>query len=166
MKTFKIKDLNVSIESGAGATPDLCRNPTILCGNPSNLCGNPTVLCQQPTIITCGFISNCNPCTVFVSCHAFSNCGIISHCAGVTICACTHLASLYDPTRDWITTTPVQQGIDYLQEAELTELKNSLAELQKAVDAKLQRSPQELDELETKLAEALEEVRAQKGNVK
>lgn len=158
MKTFKIKDLNVSIGSAANA-PDICRNPTVLCGNP-------TILCQQPSIITCGFISNCNACSVFISCHGFSNCGIISHCAALTPCACSHLPSLYDPTRDWITTTPVQQGIDYLQEAELTELKNSLGELQKAVDAKLQRSPQELDELETKLTEALEEVRAQKGNAK
>lgn len=159
MKTFKIKDLNVSIDSPTNVTPGLCANPTVLCPGRS-------VLCYQPTIVTCGFISNCHGCSVFISCHAFSNCGIISHCAALTPCACSHLPSYYDPTRDWITTTPVQQGIDHLQEVELNELKNSLGELQKAVDAKLQRSPQELDELEAKLTEALDEVRAQKGNAK
>ena len=160
MKTFKIKDLNVSIDSpAANAAPDICGSPTVLCPGHS-------ILCYQPTLINCGIISHCGGCSVLVSCFGFTNCGFVSNCAHFTPCACSHLPSLYDPTRDWITTTPVQQGIDTLQENELAQLKNSLGELQKAVDAKLQRSPEELNELEAKLTEALEEVRTQKVNAR
>ena len=134
MKTFKIKDLTVSIGAqDAALAPGICRNPTILCHYSfgcdlqSFQCPGNSYLCHFPT-------NHCAGCSIFIT--------------------------------EWITTTPIQTGIDQLQEIELTELKKNLAELQKAVDIKLQRSPGELEELETKLNEALTEVRAQRGNVK
>ena len=149
MKTFKIKDLTVSIGAqDAALAPGICRNPTILCHYSfgcdlqSFQCPGNSYLCHFPT-------NHCAGCSIFIT----------------RPCACTHIASIPDIT-EWITTTPIQTGIDQLQEIELTELKKNLAELQKAVDIKLQRSPEELEELETKLNEALTEVRAQRGNVK
>lgn len=153
MKTFKIKDLNVSIDTNATITQTLCANPSIICNQFS---------------YNCGFVSHCHGCSIYIThitCNIFSNCGFVSHCGAVTVCACSHIASIPNTTT-WVTTTPIQDGIDQLQEAELGELKKNLGELQKAVDVKLQRTPEELDQLEAKLTEALEEVRSQKGNAK
>jgi hypothetical protein len=54
--------------------------------------------------------------------------------------------------------------VDELEETELNEFRNNLAELQKYVDVKIQDAPNQLDMLEKKLQEAIEEVRAQRGN--
>jgi hypothetical protein len=72
----------------------------------------------------------------------------------------------YIPT-DWTilkTDTPVHQVVDELEEAELKEFRNNLAELQKYVDVKIKEAPNQLDMLEKKLHEAIEEVRAQREN--
>jgi len=64
----------------------------------------------------------------------------------------------------WKTGTPVQQVVDELEETELNEFRNNLAELQKYVEVKIQEAPNQLEMLEKKLHEAIEEVRAQRGN--
>ena len=143
MKSFKIKDLNISIGTADKAiTPQLCQNPTLYCHFPSYQCPLHSYHCNIHSI-------NCNQCSVFIT----------------KPCACTQIASIPDFT-EWITTTPIQGGIEHLQENELAELKTNLATLQKAVDVKLQRSPEDLNELEAKLSEALAEVKAQKANRK
>lgn len=79
--------------------------------------------------------------------------------------ACSHLPS-YIPTDFtlWKTGTPYKQVVDEFEEAELKEFKTNLAELQRYVDVKIEEAPNELDMLEKKLQEAIEELRAQRGN--
>jgi len=64
----------------------------------------------------------------------------------------------------WKTGTPVQQVADELEETELNEFRNNLAELQRYVDVKIQEAPNQLDMLEKKLQDAIEEIRVQRGN--
>jgi hypothetical protein len=128
MKTFKIKDLVVSLEAESRVL-----NPAI--------CWNPSIICHWPTI-----------CPVFT-------------CGGCSILACSHLPSYVDFTI-WKTTTPIQVQVDNFAETDLVEFKSHLADLQKYVDQKIQQSPDQLDQLESKLKEAIEEVRAQKANLK
>jgi hypothetical protein len=130
MKSFKIKDLVVSIDTESRIVDQ-------------TICFHPSMVCYWPTI-----------CPIFT-------------CGGCSVLACSHLPSYVTGTIViWKTTTPVQVHVDNIAETELVEFKTQLAELQKYVDAKIQGAPEKLDQLEGKLKEAIEEVRAQKNNLK
>ena len=141
MKTFKFKDLAVTVDFDPEKIT-LCRitSPSIYKG---------------PTVFTCHGVTFCHWPTI---CPAFT-------CGGCSVIACSHLPSLV-PTdlTIWKTGTPVQQVADELEETELTEFRNNLAELQRYVDVKIQEAPNQLDMLEKKLQEAIEEIRVQRGN--
>ncbi|HRI19745.1 MAG TPA: hypothetical protein PLA68_02270 [Panacibacter sp.] len=144
MKTFQVKDLMVSLDTSNRA---VLNNP---------FCANPTYYCRlgcsfNPTHIFCyiGCTWNITP----PICH--NGCSI-------------HFPSLIcigTPITDWYTTTPIQNEINQYHEGELAEFKTQLAELQKYVDVKLERTPAELDMLEAKLHDAINEVRAQKAQL-
>ena len=140
MKTFQIKDLMVSLNTPSN---------TII----QTLCINHTNICQwgcsiHHTPIFCQF-----GCTLHFTPICHGGCSILQS-----------IQCNYTPVIDWDTTTPIRNDIDHYQEIELKDLKTNLAELQKYVDQKLQRTSAELDELESKLSEAINEVRAQKAN--
>ena len=128
MKTFKIKDLVISV-----GTAENARITATICAVPSHFCHWPTL---------CGHFT----------------------CGGCSVLYCSHLPSLI-PTdiTIWKTTTPIQQTVDEIEEKELLEFKNHLADLQKYVDVKIKEAPNQLDNLEKKLNEAIEEIKAQKG---
>ena len=138
MKTFQIKDLMVSLSTTANATQALCLNYTIACHYGCSIRYTP-IFCHLG-------------CTFHFTPICHGGCSIVPsiHCGPTFI--------------DWDTTTPIRTEIDNFQEPELAKFKTDLAELQKYVDQKLQRTPEELDQLETKLTEAINEVRAQKAN--
>ncbi|MCE7073067.1 MULTISPECIES: hypothetical protein [unclassified Dyadobacter] len=142
MKTFKFKDLAVTVNFDP--------NKITLCRITS-----PSLLCPNPTVFNCPGHSFCHWPTI---CPAFT-------CGGCSVIACSHLPS-FIPTdfTIWKTGTPYQQVVDELEETELNEFKTNLAELQRYVDVKIQDAPNQLDMLEKKLQEAIEEVRAQRGN--
>ena len=151
MKTFKIKDLMVSIATE--------KDPRA------------AFYCPQQTITGCTIHH-----TIVACCKAFS---AAPSCHG----GCSALASVLDcPTHtaihctgfscgggsrltDLITRTEVEQELVLFNEGELAEIKNQLTKLQRQVDIKLERTPEELDQLETKLNEAINEVRAEKANI-
>lgn len=142
MKTFKFKDLAVTVNFDPNKAT-FCRitNPSVVCHSPSLVNCPGYTLCHWPTI-----------CPVFT-------------CGGCSVIACSHLPS-FVPTdfTIWKTGTPVQQVVDELEEVELNEFRNNLAELQKYIDVKIKEAPDQLDMLEKKLQEAIEEVRIQRGN--
>ncbi|TLV01486.1 hypothetical protein [Dyadobacter luticola] len=149
MKTFKFKDLAVTVNFDPNKT-NVCRLVS-----PSICAGHTVINCPAHTLVTCAGISYCHWPTI---CPAFT-------CGGCSVLACSHLPSYI--TTDitvWKTTTPVQYVVDELEETELNDFRNSLAELQKYVDVKIQDAPNQLDMLEKKLQEAIEEVRTQRGN--
>ncbi|MCE7064066.1 hypothetical protein [Dyadobacter sp. CY326] len=135
MKTFKFKDLAVTV--------DINQDKPVYCFiRYASRLKDEIELCR------------------FHTCYHFS--------IPITVChkACSIVYSFtHDPIEitDWKNTTPVQQVVDDFDVSELTEFKNNLAELQKYVDVKIQEAPNELDMLERKLNEAIEEVRAQRG---
>lgn len=141
MKTFKFKDLAVTVNFDPNKIT-VCRiiSPSV---------------CPSPTLVNCQGHSFCHWPTI---CPAFT-------CGGCSVIVCSHLPSLI-PTdfTIWKTGTPVQQVVDELEETELNEFRNNLAELQKYVDVKIQEAPNQLDMLEKKLQEAIEEIRVQRGN--
>ena len=140
MKTFQIKDLMVSINATAHTLHQT------LCVNYTNVCNYGCSVFNTPIYCHLGCTDNITP-----VCHG--GCSLVQSIpCGITIL-------------DWDTTTPIQREIETYQEAELADFKTNLAELQKYVDQKLQRSPAELDQLETKLTEAINEVRAQKASL-
>ena len=139
MKTFQIKDLMVSLNTSTHAVVQT------LCLNYTHACHYGCSLHYTPIYCHLG-------CTFHVTPICHGGCSLVpSIPCGPTII-------------DWDTTTPIRTEIENFQELELTEFKTNLAELQKYVDQKLQRTPEELDQLETKLTEAINEIRAQKAN--
>jgi hypothetical protein len=152
MKTFKIKDLMVSIatEKDLGAAY-FCYPQTY------------TGCTIHHTVVAC-----CKAYSAAPSCHG--GCSILASvkldCPANTAINCTGV-SCGGGSRitDIIIRTEIEQELVLFQEAELAEIKTQLVKLQKQVDLKLQRSPEELDQLETKLTEAINEVRAEKANI-
>jgi len=140
MKTFQIRDLMVSINATAHTLQHtVCVNYTDICHWGCSIFNTP-IFCQFG-------------CTNHITPICQGGCSVVPsiHC-GITI-------------RDWHTTTPIQIEIEDFQEAELAGFKANLAELQQYVDQKLKRTPAELDALETKLSEAINEVRAQRESL-
>jgi len=127
-----------------------CANPTFHCINPTHFCHNHSFNCIPYTRINCGIA-----CSVHVSCYG--------HTPPVT---CQYGSCGISEITTWKTTSPIRYEVEQFQESELATFKTDLAELQKYVDQKLQRSPEELDMLETKLNEAIEEIRVQKAGLK
>jgi hypothetical protein len=149
MKTFKIKDLMVSIATEKDKLAAYCPPNTIHC----------TV---HQSIINCCKLYTAAPscqggCSIFVTYKLECPVNTAIHCTGVSCAGGSRLT-------DFITRTDVENELVLFQEAELAELKTQLAHLQKQVEVKLQRSPEELDQLEKKLSEAINEVRAEKAN--
>ena len=152
MKTFKIKDLMVSIATGKDVIG-------------ANFCPPKSIVCTvHNTIHNCCKAYTAAPschggCSIFVSFKQLECPGDTAiHCPGFSCAGGSRLT-------DFITRTDVENELVLFQEAELSEIKIQLAQLQKQVDAKLQRTPQELDQLEAKLNEAINEVRAEKANM-
>jgi hypothetical protein len=142
MKSFQIKDLTVIL--GQAAYPALCPIYTHI-PPPCHIGG--CTLPHHPSfcIQFCSFL----PTTQF--CHW----------------GCTwHLPS-YIPTptiRDW--TIQVEVELPNFKKSELEELRAGIAELQIKIEAQIKNSPDDLDLLESKMKEALEEIQRQKGNPK
>jgi hypothetical protein len=152
MKTFKIKDLMVSIATEKDAIG-------------ANYCPPQSIGCTvHHTIVNCCKVFTAAPscnggCSIFVSLQQLE-CPVNTaiHCTGFSCAGGSRIT-------DFITRTDVENELVLFQEAELSQLKTQLAQLQKQVEIKLQRSPEELDQLETKLSEAINEVRAEKANI-
>jgi hypothetical protein len=144
MKTFKVKDLMVSLEEKKGelgADPALC--PTFVSQCAFHTCLNPTLLgcyhgCtfHQPTFCYLG-------CT-FIPTHI--GCNILSR-----IC----------------TPTPYIGVNTFVGDPELGQLKEQMEKFQKEVDDQLKpQTIEDLDQLESKLNEALAELKTQRASMK
>ena len=135
MKTFKIKDLNISIG-------DKAKFPTI--------CGFPTF---------CNFLSP-NPCYTYSHTACLHACSVFVTyipCPGISAIPCTAGSDWTSPFK--YTTTIVEQ----LEINELAELKAAVSELAQKIE--LVEKPASLEEytqLEGKLQEALKEIQVQK----
>ncbi|MEO6720346.1 MAG: hypothetical protein ABIN67_08265 [Ferruginibacter sp.] len=160
MKTFKIKDLMVSIATEKEVIG-------------ANFCPPQSIACTVHTPIhhCCKLysaVASCyGACSNLLSFKKEFECpGYTVNCPGLSAIPCTGFSCAGGSRiTDFITRTDVENELVLFQEAELSELKTQLAQLQKQVEVKLKRSPEELDQLETKLNEALNEVRAEKANI-
>jgi hypothetical protein len=140
MKTFKVKDLMISIDSptanaGAGG---LCAWAT------QNNCIELTLdafTCFEATLCQVSF---CEPPT-----RPLPPCRVT-----IIDCRFTKLTTL----------TPVQTAIYQLDEKELADMKITLKSLITKVDTELQSDKEDLAYLEDKLTKALAEIKQQKGN--
>lgn len=162
---FKTKDLMVSLgpklELG-DAERRFCLTNTRICVNPSLVCRPVTFECPDRTHITCfGGTFNCNPCSIQVTCARTFGCGGNSCGPGNSAC---------DPTifcggswTDWV--------IEDLEDIaairkDLTETLAQLDALQTAGLPSAIRTKADAEAIERSLTEALEQVRAQKKQLK
>ena len=156
---FKTKDLLVTALPQAANVEiaKLCLLQTFLCRNPS-LCASPS-FCQAPSL-------HCTPCTLRISCfcslHGTFGCGFGNSCgAGGSACDPTVFCGVtQDP---WV--------IEDLED--LVTIRRELQETIKQLDAIEKegvpssiKTRAEADALEASLTQALEQVRAQKKNLK
>jgi hypothetical protein len=135
MKTFKIKDLNISIG-------DKLKIET---------------LCAFPTY--CGFLSP-QPCYTYSHTACLHACSVFVtyiHCPGITAINCTAGSDWTSPIK--YTKTIVEQ----LEINELAELKAAVSELSQKIElAEKPASLEEYTQLEGKLQEAIKEIQVQK----
>jgi hypothetical protein len=175
MKTFKIKDLVVSV--GDNLDPhNLCAGNTLACPAHTGIacpahtgigcvahtgCFGHTPFCVG---FTCHGISfNCHGCTFVVSIcpvHSINPCtgGTIITCGGTIVtCGGTIVATGGIHTKQF----------EHLNVDEIESLKGELTNLQNEMATRMQpQSKEDLDTLETKLNEALAEIKVQKGKIK
>lgn len=152
MKTFKLKDLMVSLEEQKGefANPFGCPN------------FSQCVLHTTATFCHFGRTYWCLwGCTYRYSPICQWGCTIIhTPCPYGTIIDCRHGSVI------GCIATPIDT-VKPFDEAELKQLKASMAELQKTVDEQLKpQNLQDLNEIEAKLNEALAEIKKQKAGLK
>jgi hypothetical protein len=178
MKTFKIKDLVVSV--GDNLMPNIptqtfcpggsvCHGGTICPGGSIGCFGNTPIFC--PAHSACFGHTGCIGHT-FVTCGVFSNpCGISIHTCGVTFHTCGHSFGCGGTIVGCGGTIVAGGGetirqFEHLSVDELEALKGELTNLQKDVASRLQpQSMEDLVTLETKLNEALTEIKIQKGKI-
>ncbi|MEP7229310.1 MAG: hypothetical protein ABI691_03610 [Ginsengibacter sp.] len=145
MKSFQIKDLTVILGS---QTLDV--NKQIFCHFGCSV--QISVQCHLGcTLIGCTFLHT-------PICYQ----GCTNHFTPICPWACSHLGpSIPTPTfKDF--TTPVVAELPNFKKSELQELRAGIAALQEKVDAQLSNTPEDLDLLEGKLKEALEDVYRQR----
>ncbi|HRI19744.1 MAG TPA: hypothetical protein PLA68_02265 [Panacibacter sp.] len=152
MKTFKIKDLMVSIAT----EKDL--GQAYFCPQQTCIGFTPPITGNCCKLFTAAPSCHNNPCSFLAS--------FKQECPVHTAIPCTGFSCAGGSrVTDWITETIAEKELVLFQENELAELKVQLAHLQKQIDIKLQHSPEELNQLEGKLGEALHEIRVQKANL-
>lgn len=156
MKSFQIKDLMVTLD-------------------PQNLQAPQQPICQlgcsfqAPSFchFGCSFNPTCHlGCSIFITpitCHF----GCSIHVTPITCqLGCSiHLPSIIRTPTILDFTTPVHAALPNLNQSELEQLRGEISDLQKKVEEQIKQTPEDLDMLEGKLKEALEEIATQKANL-
>lgn len=151
MPSFQIKDLTVILNpQNAQVTQQLCRFGC-------------TVFVSQHCHFACShFITHieCHwGCSFQISCHW--GCSLQLSCRW----ACSNLGpSIPTPTIIEEITSPLVLEIPNLKKSELEGIRSGIADLQRKVEEQLKNAPDDLELLEGKLKEALDEVQKQRGN--
>jgi len=156
MKTFRLKDLTVTLDiSREAEAKPFCLNYPPLCINYTPIgCHGFTPVCVGGT---CAFHTfNCGPCTYItpIDCRLNTR----PECIGVTLLDCG--------LTDFRDTTILERVIPELNENELTEMRRTLEGLITRIDENAQANVGDLDQLENKLSDAINEVRGQKASAK
>jgi hypothetical protein len=179
---FRVKDLVITVIPKVSEVPELQR-----CLLGTHICIRPTVLCRQFSCnyltcgyLSCGFVSPCNwqsitACWQFISCQLLTNpCGqFISPPCPLRSVDCQFGTRPGCPAgsifQDDLTTVINPQVLVVNEVADIKMLRQELDEVQrrlgefeqKGFDVEAQ-TPEELEQLEGKLKEALEEIQAKR----
>jgi hypothetical protein len=147
MPNYKFRDLMVSLET-KGVNDTRCLHYTG--------CHNYTPInCYN---FSCGISLHC-----LNGCSGLPSLCIANTCPGGSVLCRFGTCGITEPTTWWETTTPIQQFIPSMDVQELAELKVALQGLVEKIDKEFKPEKlEQLDVLESKMSEAINDIKEQK----